>query len=490
MRTRSMLVCIAFAFSVSANAAVPEVPLYALHEIDVPGGSANPTAKIDVTFRHAESGEAIKMPAFWDGGTTWRCRFAPTKTGQWTYKAGNEEGALRCVAGENPGFVRAAGRHFRYSNGDYVYITGNTHYDLMSCSEDVIDEYIEWNRGAFNKIRMATVSQRYHGDSKAFEAGNDEDGYDFEKPVPAYWQKLDRTIAKMQRAGIVADLILAGPDITYQQLKNDFYKRYLVARYAAFGNVWWCMGNEIHSKGKYEPSDVTRAGDFIAALDPYNHPRSVHEQSKWFYGDATWPTHVIFQKKDARVGFQCGLMKSVRDLGIPVINDEPAYQGEIVDGGSIRAFWGCVMGCGYASSGQKIPTKKGPYFPDKSIAPDKFPNPRSEKGWYIREQVKILRAMMERSEWWKMNEVEDLGDGCFLRCEPGRQWLVLVAPGKSCTVDLSAAAGRDYVQYECDIQSTDVAGAIRKSRLGGTGKLQKFSASDSQERVFLIVPGR
>ncbi|KPL08890.1 hypothetical protein AMJ85_07560, partial [candidate division BRC1 bacterium SM23_51] len=407
--------------------AAPSIAQYNLLEVEFTG-PADPTAIISGTFVHVESGKRLVMPAFWDGGTTWRCRFAPTATGQWTYDVADKKGDIICVEGDNPGFIPTEGRHFRYSNGKYIHIMGNTHYDLMACSEDIIEKYIEWDRGVFNKIRFAAVTQRYHGETKAFEKGDDEDGYDFERPRPEYWQKLDRTVAKMQRAGIVTDLILAGPDITYQQLKNDFYKRYVVGRYAAYTNVWWCMGNEIHAKGLYRPAEVTRAANLIAALDPYHHPRSVHEQRKWMYGDADWPTHVIFQMKNPRVADHRRLTLSVRELGIPVVNDEPAYQGEIVNGGSIRAFWGCIMGCGYASSGQKQASKKGPYFPDKNLPPDAFSNPKSDKGWYVRKQAQILQGFMARTEWWKMNDVADLGENCFVRSEPGRQWLVLVAP--------------------------------------------------------------
>jgi hypothetical protein len=248
------------------------------------------------------------------------------------------------VQSSNPGFVHAVGRHFQFDNGDYLFVAGNTHYDLMHCSEPVIQDTINWNRGYFNKIRLATVTQRYHGEVQAFEPGDDENGYDFNRPVPSYWQKLDRTVAAMQAAGIQADLILAGPDITYQQLKNDFHKRYIVARYAAFSNVWFCLGNEIHSKGRYTTDEVSEAGEFICELDPYRHPLSVHEHSEWYYLGQSWPTHVIFQKKNLHVAIQRALAMSVWDECKPVVNDEPAYQGEIAAGGTIQAWWGMVMG--------------------------------------------------------------------------------------------------------------------------------------------------
>jgi hypothetical protein len=354
----------------------------------------------------------------------------------------------------------------------------------MRCSEAVIQDTINWNRGYFSKIRLAIVTQRYHGEVKAFEPGDDENGYDFNRPVPSYWQKLDRTVAAMRAAGIQADLILAGPDITYQQLRNDFYKRYIVARYAAFSNVWFCLGNEIHSKGHYTPDEVREAGEFISELDPYRHPLSVHEQAEWYYLGQSWPTHIIFQKKNPDIAVQRALTMSVWDDHKPVINDEPAYQGEIVDGGTIQAWWGMIIGGGFASTSQKTGHKTGPYFPDKDQIPDAWPNPKSPNGWYMREQSRILLDFMSRCEWWKMETMIDHGRGIFERSEPGEQYLFLIPPGESVTVSLPA--GRDMPVVFYDIHSRDVGNAIRDAQSTRGVEQLTLSAGDDDTRVYLV----
>ena len=38
----------------------------------------------DAVFTH-ESGEKVSRPGFWDGGKTFRVRFAPTKSGRWSW---------------------------------------------------------------------------------------------------------------------------------------------------------------------------------------------------------------------------------------------------------------------------------------------------------------------------------------------------------------------------------------------------------------------
>ncbi|MET0887357.1 MAG: DUF5060 domain-containing protein, partial [Mycetocola sp.] len=46
---------------------------------------SDPFADVEVVATFSGPGGAvITRPAFWDGGTTWKVRFAPTVTGSWT----------------------------------------------------------------------------------------------------------------------------------------------------------------------------------------------------------------------------------------------------------------------------------------------------------------------------------------------------------------------------------------------------------------------
>src|SRR5437763_13350251 len=42
-------------------------------------------ARLEATFV-SPSGETSRIYGFWDGGNTWRIRFAPNQPGKWTYK--------------------------------------------------------------------------------------------------------------------------------------------------------------------------------------------------------------------------------------------------------------------------------------------------------------------------------------------------------------------------------------------------------------------
>ncbi|MBO7688723.1 MAG: DUF5060 domain-containing protein [Kiritimatiellae bacterium] len=106
----------------------------------------------DAVFTHA-SGEKVTRPGFWDGGKTFRVRFAPTKPGRWSWSTAcrgdaaldGKPGALEAkpYAGGleiyKRGFVKAAkgAKHFTYADGTPFFYLGDTHWGLY---KEEIDE--------------------------------------------------------------------------------------------------------------------------------------------------------------------------------------------------------------------------------------------------------------------------------------------------------------------------------------------------------------
>lgn len=110
--------------------------------------SANPytnpliAAELNVLFT-SPSGKQVVVPGFWDGGRTWRVRFAPTEYGVWKYVStcsDISDGGLhgkRGTLGANRyersleiyrrGFLRTAPgvRYFMYADGTPVYFLGD-----------------------------------------------------------------------------------------------------------------------------------------------------------------------------------------------------------------------------------------------------------------------------------------------------------------------------------------------------------------------------
>ena len=77
-----------------------EVEMTAERELTSPyveGLPESGPAYVTVTFRR-ESGEArgqeLRVTGFWDGAQTWRVRFAPPATGEWSYRSSSRDPGL------------------------------------------------------------------------------------------------------------------------------------------------------------------------------------------------------------------------------------------------------------------------------------------------------------------------------------------------------------------------------------------------------------
>ncbi len=91
-------------------------------------------------------GRTITREAFWDGGSTWRLRFAPTADGRWTWRTecsadsglDGRSGTLDCVpytgdvATYRHGFLRVSDdrRHLAYADGTPFFYLGDTHWQM------------------------------------------------------------------------------------------------------------------------------------------------------------------------------------------------------------------------------------------------------------------------------------------------------------------------------------------------------------------------
>jgi len=66
---------------------------------------------------------------------------------------------------------------------------------------------------------------------------------------PAFFEHLEKRIQQLCESGIEADLILFHPYDRWGYSKmpreaDERYLRYVIARFAAYRNVWWSLANE------------------------------------------------------------------------------------------------------------------------------------------------------------------------------------------------------------------------------------------------------
>ena len=79
---------------------------------------------------------------------------------------------------------------------------------------------------------------------------------------------------------------------------DDRYLRYIVARLAAYRNVWWSMANEFDLMEDKSMADWDRFFRVVQESDPYQHLRAIHN-CRGFYDHAKpWVTHQSIQHSD------------------------------------------------------------------------------------------------------------------------------------------------------------------------------------------------
>jgi hypothetical protein len=85
---------------------------------------------------------------------------------------------------------------------------------------------------------------------------------------------------------------------TMDAATDDCYLRYVVARLAAYRNVWWSMANEYDLMPNKSMADWERFFRMVQEHDPYGHLRSVHNCFAFYDHSKPWVTHQSIQHGD------------------------------------------------------------------------------------------------------------------------------------------------------------------------------------------------
>merc|ERR1712100_179195 len=128
---------------------------------------------------------------------------------------------------------------------------------------------------------------------------------------------------------------------TYDTSNDNFYLKYLTARFASFSNVWWSMSNEWDVcsckrkgvEGDFGPSPIwDELFHTLSSNDPYSRMTGIHNCAVMYDHGKPWITHVSLQ------GHEEQTLDLRSKFGKPVIWDEVKYEGDIV------AAWGSLSG--------------------------------------------------------------------------------------------------------------------------------------------------
>lgn len=325
------------------------VERWGVFEVDLAGPrSGNPFLDVELSATFRQAGRSLQVAGFYDGDGKYKIRFMPDSAGTWEYETrsnrtelNGKQGRLSVTAARagNHGPVRVRNTwHFGYEDGTPFWQVGTTSYAWTHQGDQLEEQTLRTLASApFNKIRMAVFPKRYQFNQNEpvlypFE-GQPPRAWDTTRFNPAFFRHLEQRIAQLRDLGIEADIILFHPydkghwgfDRMPAEV-NERYLRYVVARLAAYRNVWWSIANEFDFVKEKTMAEWDSYFQIVQANDPYQHLRSIHNGLALYNHTKPWVTHVSAQSGAIAEDFERAVL--FRDVyNKPVVYDEVKYEG-------------------------------------------------------------------------------------------------------------------------------------------------------------------
>jgi len=353
-------------------------------ELALPGpAGGNPFVGVEFSAVFRQGPRTVEAAGFYDGDGIFKVRFMPDREGVWTYVTQSnraaldgQEGRFVCAAPApgNHGPVRVRNQyHFGYEDGAPFYPFGTTIYEWPFQSDERRQQTIETLKSSpFNKARFLVVPPwraSYVEGPGALDrypfVGNSKENWDFSRFDPEYFRRLETCVEQLRDLGIEADMILFRPydhgkwgfDTT-DAATNERFVRYVVARFAAYRNVWWSLANENSFIRHLTDADWDHLFQVVREADPHDHLRSIHNAGRIYDHRQPWVTHVSLQYYMAVRAL--GVSPLLRDLyRKPIVHDEINYEGTIAKRWGqltgeemVYRFWSAVIGGAYATHGE------------------------------------------------------------------------------------------------------------------------------------------
>jgi len=285
----------------------------------------NPSQDVELVVEfQSPDGRRLEILGFWDGGKTWKVRFSPERSGEWSYRTSckpaedtglqDQRGKFLCqpYQGENDLYRHGAiglskdRRYLIYADGTPFFWMGDTAWNgaLLSDREGWRAYLADRVSKGFTVVQLVTTQWRV--------AHTDRDGevnYTGKERIainPKFYQRLDEKFDAANDAGVVAAPILLhaapfgnaemNPGFSLPADQAILLARYQVARYGAHQVVWTLGGD-----ADYTGDDLERwltigrgvFGDYKRHLATM-HPKGRHWILKE-YAQESWYDLVCYQ---------------------------------------------------------------------------------------------------------------------------------------------------------------------------------------------------
>jgi hypothetical protein len=368
-----------------------------------PKADGNPFVDYAIRGVFRSRSETVAVDGFYDGNGEYRVRFMPSFaedyhfdiSGNFSDVSYSGDFSVTAASPGNRGPVRTAHTyHFAYDDGTPFFPFGTTCY-VWELQDEALQAktLASLRNGPFNKVRFCILPKHYDynlkeprsypyvgkpmdssvltkenfqnytcGTDTAASRGNGNE-WDFTRFNVEHFQHIEKCIAALGGLGIEADLIVMHPYDRWgfsmmDAASDDRYWKYVIARFAAYRNVWWSLANEYDLMPQKTIGDWERYAAILREKDPYGHLRSIHNCRPFYDHARPWVTHCSIQRQDI---YKCAeLVGEYRErYQKPVVLDEISYEGNIQYGWGnisgqemVRRFWEAACRGGYAGHGE------------------------------------------------------------------------------------------------------------------------------------------
>jgi len=433
----------------------------------------------------------ISVEGFCDAadGSTYRIRFMPSSPGDYRYDLDFHQGAFhqrssgsfhavpsrrRGPLGVDPGHPW----HFIWEGtGEHYFFNGTTAYWLVNWKDERVIRYSvdRLHRLKVNRMRVAIFGRTntfygepvMNGDAWSvwltpFRADNTSDfshpGFDWTRFNVDYWQKFDRMLRFARDRDMIVSLVLdMGDNAVHLPAGSEDerrYIRYAIARFAAFSNITWDLGDDIdHFR---DDKWMHETGTFLKQNDPYKrlatcHPiDDVHQDrtSAWF----DFTSFQEWSRDQHRYMLKQRAQQQALGRIIPQTNEEYGYEdhyplwakGPGSESADVlrRTAWDIYMAGGYQTAGETA--RRG-----TNIWPDTgggWMNGRGDDTMTMFLGYGHIVDFFTSFDWWTTEPHDELVDGGnYCLAKPGAIYAIYLP--NSGKVNVRLAPGRYRAEW-------------------------------------------
>jgi hypothetical protein len=334
------------------------------------------------------AGRELRVPAFWDGGRTWKARYASPLIGAHHFHTecsqaddsglNGVSGTVNVVpyTGENPLYrhgplrVAAGRRYLEHLDGQPFFWLGDTWWmglcHRLEWPEEFQQLAADRKAKGFNVIQI--VAGLYPDMFPFDPRGANEAGFPWETNYtgicPRYFDQADQRLGYLVEQGFTPCIVGAWgyfmPWMGLEKMKAHW--RYLIARYGAWPVVWcaageaglpWYLANGSPGDERQQVHDWTEVLRYIRATDPWHRPLTLHPMATSRHGTDD-PALLDFDMLQTPHGRQEAVPVAVNAVRqsyaaspmMPVIDGEASYEmlhDSLPTEWTRRMFWVCLM---------------------------------------------------------------------------------------------------------------------------------------------------